>query len=263
MKMKKLNKKRYELKKKLRGRQRVFAGWNSLSHPSITEIFTHSNFDFIVVDMEHSTTSQEQAQRIIAACHANETLCLARIASHDMETIKRLLDSGADGIIAPMVSTPKETEQLISWVKYPPLGRRSFGVARSQGYGFNFDEYVKNWNKNSIFIVQIESIQGVDNIDKILSYDDVDGAMIGPYDLSGSLNIPGELDNPLVAKSCKKVINACKKHGKSCGNHFVKSELKNLKKAFSDGFTFAVLSSDVFLLWQWTEKITDIIDRLR
>ena len=79
-----------------------------------------------------------------------------------MEMIKRLLDSGADGIIAPMVSTSSELEHLILWCKYPSLGRRSFGIAGAQGYGFDFDQYTKTWNESSL-IIQIESVQGVEN----------------------------------------------------------------------------------------------------
>jgi 2-dehydro-3-deoxyglucarate aldolase len=260
--MKQLNESRYALKKKLRDRQRVFAGWTSLSHPSITEIFARSGVDFIGIDIEHSTISQEQSQRIIAACHANETLCLPRVASHNMEAMKRLLDSGADGIIIPMVSTQEEVEQLILWCKYPPLGRRSFGIARAQGYGFDFDDYAENWNDASILIVQIESIPGVENIDKILSFNEVDGVMIGPYDLSGSLEIPGKLDYPQVVEASKKVIEACAKYGKACGTHIIEPDMENLENAFSTGYTFVVLASDVFLLWKWSERIGGIIDRL-
>jgi 2-dehydro-3-deoxyglucarate aldolase len=261
--MKKLNERRYALKKKLRDRRQVFGGWTSLSNPSITEIFARAEFDFIGIDIEHSTISQEQSQRIIAACQDNETLCLPRVASHNMEAIKRLLDSGADGIIMPMVSTSEEVEQLISWSKYPPLGRRSFGIARGQGYGFDFDEYAKNWNKASTIIVQIESVRGVKDIDKILSHNEVDGVMIGPYDLSGSLGIPGKLDAPKVQEASKKVIGACARYEKACGTHIIEPSRENIKDAFSMGYTFVVLASDVFLLGQWSRKIKDIIDRLR
>jgi 2-dehydro-3-deoxyglucarate aldolase len=263
MMLKQLNKKRYDLKEKLRNRSRIFAGWASISHPSITEIFARSGFDFIGIDIEHSTISQEQSQRIIAACHDNDTLCLPRIASHNMEAVKRLLDSGADGIIMPMVSTSEEVEKMISWCKYTPLGQRSFGIARAQGYGFDFDEYAKNWNDVSILIVQIESTQGVKNIDKILSYNEIDGAMIGPYDLSGSLQIPGKLDHPKLIEASEKVLEACKKHGKACGNQIVEPDKENIEEAFSMGYTFIALASDVFLLWKWSEKIHKIIDELR
>jgi 2-dehydro-3-deoxyglucarate aldolase len=254
---------RLEIKEKLRDRKKVFAAWTSLGHSSITEIFTRSGFDFVGLDLEHTTISQEQSQRIIAACHSEGTLCLPRIASHNMEMVKRLLDSGADGIIIPLVSTTQEVDQIISWCKYPPLGKRSFGIARAQGYGFDFGEYVANWNESSIIIIQIESIQGVDNSDILLNYHDVDGVMIGPYDLSGSLGIPGKLDDPEVKKAENKVIEACVKYGKACGTHVVDANLENAETAFSRGYTFAVFSSDIFILWKWSETVNGIIKRLR
>ena len=135
-----LNESRAMFRSKLLDRTCVFGGWTSLGHPQITEIMTRAGFDFVGIDIEHSTISQEQSQRIIAACHTNGTLCLPRIASHNMEMIKRLLDSGADGIIVPMVETPEDVQKIIKWSKYSPLGRRSFGISRAQGYGFDFDE---------------------------------------------------------------------------------------------------------------------------
>lgn len=258
-----VNASRRNLKTKLRGRKQVLAGWTSLSHPSVTEIFARSGVDFVGIDIEHSTISQEQSQRIIAACQGNGTLCLPRIASHNMEAIKRLLDSGADGIIVPMVNTPEEVELLISWCKYPSLGKRSYGISRGQGYGFDFYDYTKTWNESSTLIIQIESIQGVENIEKLLSYPEVDGAMIGPYDLSGSLGIPGQLEHPLVVEAGEKVIAACVQYGKACGTQVIEPDYGSIKAAFSTGYTFVVLASDVFILWKWAEKMREIISKLK
>jgi len=241
----------------------VFAAWTSIAHPSITEIFVRSGVDFVGIDIEHSTITQEQSQRIIAACQSGGSLCFPRVASHNMEMIKRLLDSGADGIIVPMVSTPEEVEQLISWCKYPPLGKRSFGIARGQGYGFDFNNYIKNWNELSSLIVQIESIQGVDNIEKILSYEEIDGAMIGPYDLSGSLGIPGQLDHPRVVKASKEVIDVCSRLGKACGTQIIEPDPENVEKAFDDGYTFVVLASDIFVLWKWAAQMKAFVKKVR
>jgi 2-dehydro-3-deoxyglucarate aldolase len=261
--MRNLPEARIALKKRLRSRKTVFAGWTSFSHPGISEIFCRSEVDFIGIDIEHSTISQEQSQRIIAACHADNTLCLPRIASHNMEAIKRLLDSGADGIIVPMVNTVKEAKSIIEFCLYPPMGKRSFGIARAQGYGFDFKEYAGSWNKSGSIIVQIESVEGVENIDGILALDQIDGAMVGPYDLSGSLNIPGQLGHPKVLAACKKVIAACKKHGKSCGTQDIEPSTASIKQAINRGFTFVVLASDVFILWKWSQRMKQLTSAFR
>ena len=258
--MKNINKLRSELKSKFQNREKIFAGWTSLAHPSISEIFCRSGVDFVGIDIEHSTIDQEQAQRIIAACQGSGSLCLPRVASHNMEMIKRLLDSGADGIIVPQVATTEEVEKIISWSKYTPKGNRGFGISRAQGYGFDFDGYTKEWNNMSSLIIQIESIQGVENADKLLGYDEIDGVMIGPYDISASLGIPGELEHPKVAEAAGKVIEVCKKHGKACGTQLIEPDKETIEKAFSSGYTFIVLASDIFLLWKWAEAMKTCIE---
>jgi 2-keto-3-deoxy-L-rhamnonate aldolase RhmA len=246
------------LKKKLRNREKTFAGWTSFGHPSLTEIIAASGVDFIGIDLEHSTISQEQNQRIIAAAQGLGVLALPRIASHNREMVKRVLDSGADGMIVPLVSSKSQAEEILSWGLYPPAGIRNFGVARAQGYGFDYAEYTKNWNKSFIFIVQIETKEGVENIDDILSVDGIDGAMVGPYDLSGSYGVPGQLDHALVKQACLKINAACKRAGKSCGTQLVNPDNKNTAQAFKDGFNFLVLSSDLFAMWTWGDSIRKI-----
>ena len=249
---------RKALKAKLRTRKKVFAGWTSFGHPSLTEIIAASGVDCIGIDLEHSTISQEQNQRIIAAAQGMGVLAIPRIASHNREMVKRVLDSGADGIIVPLISNKAQAEEVLSWGLYPPAGIRNFGVARAQGYGFDYGTYTKNWNKSFIYIVQIETREGVENIDDILSVDGIDGVMVGPYDLSGSYGVPGQLDHALVRKACTTIITACKKAGKSCGTQIVDPDSANTAKAFKDGFTFVVLSSDLFALWKWGERMRRI-----
>ena len=241
----------------------VFGAWTSLGHPSITEIFTHIKVDFVGIDLEHSTISQEQAQRIIAASHANGIACLPRLSSHNGEQIKRLLDSGADGVIVPMVSTRVQVEQIVEWCKYPPLGKRSYGIARAQDYGFDFENYTSTWNDRSVIIIQIESIQGVEAVDNLLSHDGVDGAMVGPYDLSGSLGIPGRLSDTRVAEACARVLQACRRKEKACGTHITEPTEQNVRKAFDSGYSFVVLASDVFVLWKWSERMKNLISAAR
>ncbi len=243
-------------------RQRLFGAWTSLGHPSITELFAQAHVDFVGIDLEHSTISQEQAQRIIAAAQIGGVACLPRVASHNQEAIKRLLDSGADGIIVPNVSTPDEVEQLITWCKYPPRGKRSYGVARAQSYGLSFDDYVKTWNERSVLIIQIESIQAVDVVGKLVSAEEVDGVMIGPYDISGSLGLPGQLDHPRVTSACQRVVEVCQRYEKACGTQLVEPTAERVAAALANGYTFVVLASDVFILWKWTQHMRILIHSL-
>jgi 2-dehydro-3-deoxyglucarate aldolase len=252
-----------EFRRRLRARQPLFGGWTSIGHHQITDAFATAGLDFIGIDIEHSTISLEQSLAIIATSQAAGTVCLPRIASHNAEMIKRLLDSGADGVIVPMVSTSAEVENIIAWTKYPPRGQRSFGVARAQRYGFDFQSYAQKWNDASTIIIQIETVEGVENIERLLAYEEIDGAMVGPYDLSGSLGIPGQIDSPKVQEAARHVNAVCRKLGRACGTHLIEPTGASMAKALADGFTFVVLSSDVFLLAQWSRTTRKQIEETR
>lgn len=255
--------KRATLKRKLRQRERLFAGWVSYAHPSITETFARAGFDFIAIDMEHSTISIEQAQRIIAASQSEGVPCLPRPVSHSNDWFKPLLESGADGLLVQMVNTPEEVEAIIGHLKYPPVGRRSYGVSRAQFYGFDFDRYIREWNATSSFIIQVESITAVENIDKLLKFDEVDGVMIGPYDISGSLGVPGETSHPRVIEASRRVIAACERAGKSCGTQVADPSTQSVRALFEFGHTYAILGSDLFVLWKWAEQMQGLMQALR
>ena len=244
---------------RLRERELSFGAWTSLAHPSISEIFARSGVDFIGIDLEHSTISLEHAQAMIAAAHAGGVNCLPRVSSHNAEQIHRLLDSGADGVIVPNVSRVEEVGQIVDWCKYPPVGSRSYGVARAQGYGLDFEEYVSTWNDRSTILIQIESIAGVEAVEGLLSNPAVDGAMVGPYDISGSLELPGQLFHPRVLQACARVVEACRRRGRACGTQLVEPTEGQVASAIEQGYTFIVLASDVFILWKWSERIKALI----
>jgi 2-dehydro-3-deoxyglucarate aldolase len=255
--------KRAQLKQKLRQRERLFAGWVSYAHPSITETFTRAGFDFMFIDMEHSTISIEQGQRIIAASQSEGVPCIPRPVSHSNDYLKPLLESGADGLLIQMVETPEQVQSLIRDVKYPPLGRRTYGVNRAQAYGFDFEEYIHNWNETSTFMIQIESIMGVDNIEQLLAFDEVDGVMVGPLDIAGSLGVPGQTTHPLVIEASRKVIASCERHEKSCGTQVADATPDTVKALFDLGYNYAILGSDLFVLWKWAAQMQEMMKKMR
>jgi 2-dehydro-3-deoxyglucarate aldolase len=241
-------------KSKLRNRELLFGAWVSFSHPSITEIFASKGFDFLAIDMEHTTISLEQAQRIIAASQSFDVPCLPRPVSHSNDWIKPLLDSGADGIIAPMVESLEASSKISELIRFPPMGKRSFGVNRAHGYGSNFSGYLKTWNERSIYIAQVETVAGLTNIDTILETPGLDGVMIGPYDMSGSLGVPGETSHPLVIQAENQILAACEKFGISCGTQLAVFDEVHINIALKKGYTFIIASSDLFVLNSWAEK---------
>ena len=213
--------------------------------------------------MEHSTISFEQAKHIIAASQGNGIPCLPRPVSHSNDVFKPLLDSGSDGFLISTVDTSEHVRNIINILKYPPTGKRTYGLNRAQDYGFGSEQYFKKWNETSSIIIQVESKESVKNINDLLGFDEVDGVMIGPYDLSGSLGVSGQTDHHLVIEASKKVINACKKYGKSCGTQIADVTDSKVNETFDLGYNFAILSSDLFILWKWTENINKIIKSKR
>lgn len=250
---------RRSLKHKMLNRQQVYGAWTSIGHPSITEILARSGVDFVGIDIEHSTIDQTQCQRIIACCHAAGVLCLPRIASHDSQMSRRLLDSGADGLIVPMVENAEQARQMVMWAKYPPVGKRGYGVGRAQGYGMDFDAYASTWNDSSILMAQIESVSAVSHIDQILAVEGLDAVMVGPYDISGSLNVPGQLSHPKVKEAAQTIIEASRRANKGCATQIVDPHAALMQQAQQEGYTITVLASDVFILWKWAERIANEI----
>ena len=249
----------YELKIRLKKREKLFAGWISFDHPAISEIFSMIGLDFLGIDMEHAPISLSSAQSLIARSQANGTPCLPRPVSHSNDFFKPLLDSGADGLIVQMVNNKSDVDRIVNCLKYPPIGQRTYGVNRAHGYGLNFEKYLKDWNDTSILIVQVESKEAIENIEEIISNKNVDGVMIGPYDLSGSYGYPGNVDHPLVLDACKKVIDSCFRHNKSCGTQISKVDKSSINRLFECGYSYIILSSDLFILKNWSLDIKDLI----
>jgi 2-dehydro-3-deoxyglucarate aldolase len=172
------------------------------------------------------------------------------------------MDAGAHGVIVPMVNNAKDAELAVKAVKYPPIGTRGVGLARAQGYGVDFEKY-KYWvERESIVIVQIEHIDAVNNIEEIILTEGVDGFIIGPYDLSGSLGIPGEFNDPKVTKSLEKVKKAAKKANIISGFHVVPPEIDLLEAKIEEGYRFLGYSLDSLFLAEACRTDLDKIHRI-
>lgn len=255
--------KRKALKTKLKRRERVFAGWVSYADTAITETFAKAGFDLIAIDMEHTTLSLNEAKRIITSAQAEGACCLPRPVSHTNDLIKPLLEAGADGVFIQMVETAEEVEALIKATKFPSVGRRSYGVNRAHGYGFDFDSYITDWNDSSLLILQIESIKAVENIDALLAFDEVDAVMVGPFDISGSLGVPGQTNHPKVREAGRRIVEAAARAGKSCCTQIADVTPERVQDAFDQGFTFVILGSDLFVLWRWADDMRTVMRRFK
>jgi 2-dehydro-3-deoxyglucarate aldolase/4-hydroxy-2-oxoheptanedioate aldolase len=186
----------------------------TLDNPAVAEIAQLAGFDWLWIDAEHGQFNEISAA-VTCAVVASGPPAFVRLPDQSPTAVKRYLEAGAQGIILPQVSSLSEVQQIARAALYPPRGERSVGIARAQGYGANFTSYLES--KSYSILVQIESAAGVQNAREIVTHDAVDAVLIGPYDLSGSLGIPGQVDAQPVVDGIAAVQSLCRQAAKPCG----------------------------------------------
>ena len=222
--------------------------WIQLGHPAIAEIMASAGFDWLAVDLEHSTIGLREAEELIRVIDLKGVVPLVRLSSNSPEQIKRIMDAGAYGVIVPMVNSREEAQAAVSAVKYPPDGHRSIGLARAQGYGTRFSEYFDWQREHSLVVVQIEHIVAVDNLESILSVKGVDAYFVGPYDLSGSLGIPGQFEAPIYLEAMQRIHSVAERLGVPGGVHIVEPDPAQLRQCIEEGHRFIAYGVDTRML---------------
>ncbi len=226
----------------------TIGSWITIPHASIAEIMAKAGFDWLVIDMEHSPICISGAEEMIRVIQLCGIPVLVRVGENNACLIKRVMDSGASGVIVPMVNTMEEAKKAVMAVKYPPKGQRGVGLARAQGYGTLFEEYQRWVAEESTVIVQVEHIQAVNNLDEILSVEHVDGVIVGPYDLSASLGIPGQFNHIDMLKALDTIKNCIQKGIKPFGFHVVDPDVNAAIAKFQDGYSFLAFGVDFLFL---------------
>ncbi len=240
--------KKNELKKLLSKQKDTYGCWLTIPHILIPEILAPAGFDWLTVDMEHSSIDLGDLLPLILSIEANGMVPLVRVGELNPNLIKRVMDAGAYGVIVADIRTREQAETAVASVKYPPEGNRGVGLYRAQKFGRGFDEY-KHWlATESIVIVQIEHIEAVKKIDEIFETPGLDAFMVGPYDLSASLGKPGDFDAPEVKDALKTVMNAASRHNITAGFHSVSSDPEAALQRREQGYRFIAFSVDSIFL---------------
>jgi 2-dehydro-3-deoxyglucarate aldolase len=237
-----------QLKSKLARNALTIGSWVTLGHPAIAEIMAGAGFDWLVLDTEHSVMELSEVQTLIQVLDGQQCPAIVRLTSNHPDQIKRVMDAGASGIMVPAVNTAADAEAAVQAVYYPPRGRRGVGLARAQGYGARFQQYQDWLRDNAVIVAMIEHIEAVDAVDSILAVPGIDAYIIGPYDLSGSLGRPGELDHPDVTSAIKRVREAGSRLGKPGGIHVVEPIADELRRNIEAGFNFLGYGLDIRIL---------------
>lgn len=231
-------------KDKIRKGQPVIGGWIMTGNPAVTEIMAEEGFDFLVADMEHTPINVETFYHMALAVKGTGCELMARLPACDMVVAKQVLDMGAAGIIVPSVNSPAEAAQTVAIAKYPPEGIRGAALCRATGFGRNFNDYYSNHNREVLVVAMIEHISAVKQVDAILATPGLDAILIGPYDLSASMGIPGQLQHPDVLAAQQVILAACRKHKVAPGIHVAPVDPADVANRLSQGFLFVPCGID-------------------
>ena len=236
------------MSKYFKNKQPKIGSWITLPNSSIAEIMAKSGFDWLAIDLEHSAINISQAEELIRVIDLCGIRPLVRLTSNDCNLIKRVMDSGSHGIIVPMINTLEELESAYEALRYPPAGSRGVGIARAQGYGEGFSRYQK-WQKTEpLLIAQIEHIDAVNNLEEIFSFENLDAFIIGPYDLSSSLGVPGQFDHPKFIESISRIHEISTEKEIPKGIHIIEPDLNEAELRIKEGYKMIAYSLDIRML---------------
>ena len=223
--------------------------WLSLPNESVAEIFVNAGYEWVVIDLEHSAININQAEQLIRVISLAGSKPFVRLSGHSHSQIKRVLDAGAQGILAPMIESKSQIESIIAACYYPPRGTRGMGLARAQGYGEANakSEYITTTSRHIEIYAQIESVTGIANLDSIFSQE-IDGYFIGPYDLSASLGNPGIFDSEEFIRAEEQILKASQQHKVKAGYHLVEPDPTQIPILASKGYDMIAFSVDIRML---------------
>lgn len=248
---------RRSLVERLRSQDPLIGTLLTIRSADVAEALAIAGFDWFMLDLEHSTLDVPAAQQIVQAV-ADRAYSVIRLPDHSPEHFKKCLDTGCDGIIVPLVNSKQMAENAVQLAKYPPVGARSVGIGRAHAYGLSFSDYVAHANTRVALILQVEHIDAVNQIDEILGVPGFDAVLIGPYDLSGSMNRLGEVTAPEVVDAIDRVRKACLRARKPLGIFRMTAE--QAKKESDLGARLLLIGTDMALM---TGSAKALLDAMR
>lgn len=224
--------------------------------PAFIEILGHAQFDFVILDLEHGPNSIQTLQNLIRAAEISDILPIVRIKENNLSIIGEVLDIGAAGIQIPQVESADQANMFIKQAKFAPVGNRGVcRFVRAANYSAKDRFEYFNESNDSIVILQIEGQQAISKLETILKVEGIDIIFIGPYDLSQSIGIPGQIDHPLVVKKMMEVIDLCNKYNVVVGT-FVDT-LENATRWKQAGVNYLAYSVDMGIYYETCRALSD------
>ncbi len=229
-------------------------------NPEIVIAIQAAGLDFFFIDSEHARTSFDDVQSFVRVAKPVGVVPLVRVPQAEYFFLARMLDVGAMGIINPRTESVDEVRKIVAAMKFPPLGRRGYGL-RSIVTDLDFKgaaAEMESANRESMVVVQMETQGCVDAIEEIVAVEGVDATMVGPFDLSVSLGVPGDFEHPRFWSAFDRMVDACNRAGVAPGVHF--GNTKMLQRARDHGARFLVCGTDMSVLLSGFRAIRSEMD---
>ena len=241
----------------------TIGSWLNFNSPLLTEMMASAGFDWLVIDMEHGVSDRGDLVHLVQVIELSGISPLVRLGANDPFLIKQAMDAGACGVVVPMIMSVEDAIAARDALYYPPIGKRGVGLTRAHDFGMDFDTYKEKAQSETVFIVQIEHVDAVDCLSEILDLEHVDGFIIGPYDLSGSLGKPGQFDDPEVAAALDKATQVIKSHAKPGGYHIVHSDQDTLRQRINQGCRFMAYGTEMIFLAEKLQEESQFLAGLK
>lgn len=227
--------------------------WSSLASNYSVEVIAGAGFDWILLDTEHAPNDLESVLSQLQTAAAYPAAPVVRVDWNDMVTIKRVLDVGAQSILVPFVSTAEEARAAVSYTRYPPKGVRGVaGTTRASRFG-RIRDYTARVEEELCVLVQVETREGLDNIEAICAVEGVDGVFIGPADLHASLGYTGQTANPEVMPLIEEAMRRIRRAGKAPG--FLTPVEADARRMLQAGAQFVAVGADIGILARGAEAL--------
>ena len=230
----------------------------TIPSPEVVEIVSRAGFDWLFFDLEHSAMGPETLQNLLR-CVPDSCFSAVRVPEATSTHVAKALEAGAEGVIFPRVSTEAQAMKAVSLCKYPPLGNRGVGVGRAQGYGNTFSEYLGVANDRIACILQIEDELAAENAGRISAVEGVDALFMGPYDLSMSMGIPGEVTHERINTVIRQIPENV---SKETGLGILSTNPETLTEYAHLGYTLLACGLDSQLINNGARQLFDAVQKV-
>jgi len=243
------------LKEKMRCGDFCVGPFLKAASPEIIEVSGYAGLDFVLLDMEHGPLAFETIEHLVLAAERVGIAPVVRVEAITESAIIRPLDKGAAGILVPHVDSADMAKDVVRFSHFGPIGERGMDIySRAAQYGhLPKKEYMQQANENTLFVLQIEGSEGLRNLDEILAVPGFDVIFVGPYDLSQSLGMPGEISHPKVVQAIEGLVEAVRKSGRYVGIYA--DDVEAAKKWIGVGIQFIALSVDTAIYYQGCKRL--------